>query len=62
MLTNYLKIAFRSLFKNKVFTAINILGLAIGMAACLLILRYVFFESSYDRFHRDGDRLYRVAL
>ncbi len=62
MLTNYLKIAFRSLFKNKVFTTINILGLAIGMAACLLILRYVFFESSYDTFHRNGDRLYRVAL
>ncbi len=62
MLTNYLKIAFRSLFKNKVFTSINILGLAIGMAACLLIMRYVFFESSYDTFHREGNRLYRVAL
>ena len=62
MIQNYLKIAYRNLLKNKVFSLINILGLAIGMAACLLILRYVVFESSYDAFHRQGDRLYRVAL
>ena len=62
MLTNYFKIALRNLLKNKVFSIINVFGLAIGMAACLLILRYVFFESSYDTFHRGGDRLYRVAL
>ena len=62
MIRNYLKIAYRNLLKNKVFSLINILGLAIGMAACLLILRYVVFESSYDSFHRQGNRLYRVAL
>ena len=62
MLSNYFKIALRNLLKSKVSSLINVFGLAIGMAACLLILRYVFFESSYDTFHREGDRLYRVAL
>ncbi len=62
MLTNYFKIAYRNLLKNKVFSLINIFGLAIGMAACLLIVRYVILESSYDTFHQRVDRLYRVAL
>lgn len=62
MLKNYLKIAYRNLLKNKVFSLINIFGLAIGMAACLIILRYVVFESNYDTFHQEPDRLYRVAL
>lgn len=62
MLKSYLKIAYRNLLKNKVFSLINILGLAIGMAACLIILRYVVFESNYDTFHQEPDRLYRVAL
>lgn len=62
MLRNYLRIAYRNLLKNKVFSLINIFGLAIGMAACLLIVRYVVFESSYDTFHPQVDRLYRVAL
>ncbi len=62
MLRNYLKIAYRNLVKNKVFSLINIFGLAIGMAACLIILRYVVFESSYDTFHQEADRIYRVAL
>lgn len=61
MLTNYLKIAYRNLLKNKVFSLINILGLAIGMAACLLILQYVRFELSYDDFHEKADRIYRVS-
>ena len=60
MLKNYLKIAYRNLLKNKVFSLINILGLAIGMAACLLILQYVSFELSYDRFHTNADNIYRV--
>ncbi len=62
MLRNYLKIAYRNLLKNKVFSLINILGLAIGMAACLLILQYVRFELSYDDFHEKGDRIYRVGV
>ena len=62
MLRNYLTIAWRNLIRHKVFSLINILGLAIGMAACLLILQYVSFELSYDRFHKKADWIYRVSL
>lgn len=62
MLKSYLTIAFRNLFRNKVYSAINILGLAIGMAACFFIFLYVRFELSYDRFHKNADRLYRVPV
>ncbi len=61
MLTNYLKIALRTLRKKPFYTGINILGLAIGMAACLLISLYVLDELSYDRFHEKADRIYRVT-
>jgi putative ABC transport system permease protein len=60
MLRNYIKIAWRNLTRNKAFSAINILGLAIGIAACVLILQYVTFELSFDSFHAKGDRIYRV--
>ncbi|MBC3788568.1 ABC transporter permease [Spirosoma utsteinense] len=60
MFQNYLKVAWRNLLRHKVFSGINIIGLAIGMAACLLILQYVAFELSYDNFHSKGDRIYRV--
>ena len=60
MLRNYLKIALRNLKKNKGFYAINILGLAIGIATCLLITLYVLDELSYDRHHEKADRIYRV--
>lgn len=60
MLRNYFKIAWRNLLRHKAFSGINILGLAIGMAACLLILQYVAYELSYDNFHTKGDRIYRV--
>ena len=62
MLRSYLIIAVRNLQKNKVFSLINILGLAIGMAACLLILQYVSIELSYDNFHEKADRIYMVSL
>ncbi|MPR34823.1 ABC transporter permease [Salmonirosea aquatica] len=62
MLTNYLKIARRNLLKNKMNTAINIIGLSIGMACCILIVMYVVDERSYDRHWPDGERIYRVAL
>ncbi|CCH51942.1 protein of unknown function DUF214 [Fibrisoma limi BUZ 3] len=62
MLSNYLKIAWRNLLKNKPFFVINTLGLAVGMAACMLILQYVTFERSYDNFHADIDNLYRIEL
>ena len=51
MFKNYLKVAFRNLFKEKVFSCINVFGLAIGIASFLLILQYVVFERSYDNFH-----------
>jgi len=60
MIKNYLLIAFRNLSKNKGFSFINIFGLAIGMAACLLLLQYVTFELSFDKFHTKGDRIYRI--
>ncbi|MCP4703689.1 MAG: ABC transporter permease, partial [candidate division Zixibacteria bacterium] len=60
MLKNYLTIAFRNLIKNKAYSLINIMGLAIGMTACLLILHYVYFENSYDKFHDNNDRVYRL--
>lgn len=60
MLKNYFKIAFRNLFKNKVYSAINIFGLAVGIACCILIALYVQNEWSFDEFHSKADRTYRV--
>jgi putative ABC transport system permease protein len=60
MLKNYFKIAWRSLRKNSGYSAINIGGLALGIAACVLILQYVAFELSYENFHADKHRIYRV--
>ncbi|MEE9362026.1 MAG: ABC transporter permease [Cellulophaga sp.] len=60
MFRNYIKIAWRNLTKNKSYSSINIGGLAIGIAACLLILHYVNFELSYENFHDKKDRIYRV--
>jgi len=60
MLTNYLKIAFRNLWKSKGYSGINIFGLAIGLATCLLITLYVKDELSYDRYNEKADRIYRV--
>ncbi|WKN43157.1 ABC transporter permease [Tunicatimonas pelagia] len=62
MLDNNFKTAWRHLVKNKLFSFINVTGLAIGMAACLVIFRYVSFELSYDTFHQHQDCLYRVVL
>jgi putative ABC transport system permease protein len=60
MIRNYIKTAVRSLMKNKGFTAINVLGLALGLATCLLIVFYVFDELSYDRYNVNADRIYRI--
>jgi len=60
MIRNYFKTAWRNLRKNKVFSLINIAGLSIGMAACLLILQYVSFELSYDQFNKNAADIYRV--
>lgn len=61
MLKNYLKIALRKMKHQKIFTLINVLGLAIGMAGALFILIWVQDECGYDRFHVHGDRTYRVS-
>ncbi|MFD0765093.1 ABC transporter permease [Mucilaginibacter lutimaris] len=60
MFKNYIKTAYRSLYKNKGFTAINILGLALGLATCLLIVFYVVDELSYDRYNTKASRIFRV--
>ncbi len=62
MFRNYFKTAFRNLFRNKSFAAINILGLAVGMAAFLLIAQYVMFECSYEDFIPNRENIYRVSL
>jgi putative ABC transport system permease protein len=62
MLKNYIKIAFRNVMKSPGYSAINILGLAVGITICVLIFRYISFELSYDRYHADADRLYRITL
>ncbi len=60
MLKNYLKIAWRSLTTNKTYSFINIIGLAIGLAACMLIMLYARHEWSYDSFHKNADRIFWV--
>jgi putative ABC transport system permease protein len=60
MFKNHLKIAWRNLWKNKTFSLINIAGLSIGVAACLLILQYVSFELSYDQFNKNAEDTYRL--
>ncbi|HZE85390.1 MAG TPA: ABC transporter permease, partial [Puia sp.] len=61
MFRNFIKTAFRNLRKNKTFSLINIAGLSVGMAACLLILQYVSFELSYDQFNTNSSDIYRVS-
>lgn len=60
MILNCIKTAYRSLLKNKGFTALNILGLSLGLISCLLIIFYVVDELSYDRFNTKANRIYRV--
>jgi len=60
MIKNYFKIAWRNMLRNKAFSIINIVGLALGVAACILILQYVAFELSYDNFHKNANQIYRV--
>lgn len=62
MLKNYFKIAFRNLIKNKTYSSINIFGLSIGIACCMLILLYITNEFSYDKFHKNSDRIYRTWI
>jgi putative ABC transport system permease protein len=61
MLQNYLKIALRNLLRNKVYSFINIAGLSVGMAVAMLIFLFVSHEVSFDKFHVNGDRIYKVS-
>lgn len=61
MLQNYIKITFRNLWRNKGYSFINIFGLAVGLASCIIILMYVKHELSYDQHHEHADRIYRVT-
>jgi putative ABC transport system permease protein len=60
MLENYLKTAIRNILRHKGFSSINIFGLAIGMACCVVLFLYVQSELSFDRFHENSERIYRV--
>ncbi len=62
MLKNYIKTAFRSLLKQRIYTGINVVGLAVSIAACMLIVLYVKHEFSYDKFFPGGDRIYKMVL
>ncbi len=61
MIRNYLKIAIRTLTKNKAYSFINIVGLSFSIACCLLIVMFIKHELSYDKFHSKADRIYRIA-
>ena len=62
MLKNYLNIAYRTILKKKVFSLINIFGLAVGMAAFMFIIQYVQFERSYEKFNKNADNIFRITL
>ena len=62
MFRNYLKVALRNIRKHKIYSFINISGLSVGMACCILIFLYVSHELSYDRYHEAVDRVFRVVL
>jgi putative ABC transport system permease protein len=62
MLQNYFKIAFRTLWRNKIHSSINILGLSLGIACCVLISLFIYNEWTFDTFHSKADRIYRVFV
>jgi len=61
MIKNYIKISIRNIVNRKRYSFINIFGLSIGMACCILILLYVQFEMSFDRYHENSGDIYRLA-
>ncbi len=62
MIKNYFKTAFRNLLRSKVYSLINISGLSVGLACCMLIFLYGKDETSYDRFQKNKDQLYRIVV
>ena len=61
LLFNYLKVTFRNLNRHRIYTAINISGLSLGLAAVILIFLHMHFETSYDRYHDSADHIYRIV-
>ena len=61
MIRNYFKTAFRNLYRNKGYAIINIGGLAIALAACIIIFLVIQFETSYDSFQKNGDQIYQIV-
>src|SRR5580700_7017106 len=61
MFRNHFKIAWRNIFRNKIYTTINVLGLTLGICACIVIYLVSSYEFSFDTFHQDKERIYRVA-
>src|SRR6187455_3125009 len=61
MIKNYIKVAVRFLMKNKTYSFINIIGLAVGTLCCLYILLYVEVQYSYDKHHKDAENIYRIT-
>ena len=62
MNSNYVKIAWRTMLRNKLYTSLNVIGLAIGILSASLIYLYVSHELSYERFHKDIDHLFRIDI
>ena len=61
MLKNYFQIAWRNISRHKIYTLINVTGLAFGICACLVIYLINSYDLSFDRFHPDGNRIYRIV-
>ncbi|MBO9683826.1 MAG: ABC transporter permease, partial [Flavisolibacter sp.] len=61
MFKTYVKIAWRNLMRNKVFSFINIFGLSVGLTCCILITLFIVHETSYDKFHKNANRIYQIA-
>ena len=61
MLKNYFIVALRNFWRNKIFSLINVVGLSIGISAALVIYLIVQYDFSFDKFHKDGDRIYRIV-
>jgi len=62
MFKNYIKIAWRNLVKSKVYSAVNIWGLAAGLASFIIILLYLNYELSYDKWHPELQKVYKVSI
>src|ERR1700739_3402157 len=61
MIKNYFKVAFRNFWRHKLFTLINVIGLSIGISAALVIYLLVYYDFTFDKFHKDSDRIFRVV-